>query len=116
MNLFPNGLPTEYLDFYGLKDDEQPLKELPEEFRKQWNITPGYMEFLTVDMINDGRARTRKQWVLGALRSRHISGNKTNYGSMNSTVSRLFSAGVAEKYRTKVRLTEQFIKDWVNHQ
>jgi serine/threonine protein kinase len=112
MELFPDGLPDDYLDFFGLREDELPLTEIPDELRERWGISKGYMEFLVVDMLNDGRMRSRKQWVLGALRSRHISGNKTNYGSMNSTISRLFSAGVAEKYKSKVRLTLGFVEDW----
>jgi hypothetical protein len=112
LSFFPNGLSEDYLEFYGLGEEEEPLVELPDTFREQWDISKGYMEFLVVDMINDGRTRSRQQWVLNALRSRHISGNKTNKGSMNSTVSRLFSKGIAEKYKKKVRLTNRFLASW----
>ena len=65
-----NNLRTDYLKtsicghFDRVCTGEKPLTELPEEFRERWNISKGYMEFLVVDMINDGRARSRKQWVL----------------------------------------------------
>jgi len=36
------------------------------------------MTFLVVDMLNDQRPRIRSQWVIDALRSRRIPGNKTN--------------------------------------
>ena len=103
---------TSYLDFFELGEPEVPLRELPEEFAEDWGISRGYMTFLVLDMLNDPRSRSRNQWVLNALRSRHISGNKTNRGSMSSTVSRLKSAGIAEEHGKKVRLTQRFIDAW----
>ena len=67
------------------------------------------MTFLTLDFLNDQRPKSRNQIVLSALRSRHISGNKTNKSSMSATVSRLKSAGVAEDYGKKIRLTSSFV-------
>jgi len=65
-----------------------------------------------LDMINDNQPRSRNQIVLTALRSRHIAGNKINRSSMNATVSRLKSAGIAEDHGKKVRLTDQFLVAW----
>ena len=77
-----------------------------------WGISKGYMTFLVLDMINDKQPRSRNQIVLTGLRSRHIAGNKTNRSSMNATVSRLKSAGIAEDHGKKVRLTETFVSAW----
>jgi len=87
-------------------------KDLPDAFAKKWGISKGYMTFLVVDMLNDQRPRIRSQWVVDALRARRIPGNKTNKASMNSTFSRLKSAGIVEDYKTKHRLTEAFLVDW----
>jgi len=70
------------------------------------------MTFLVVDMLNDQRPRIRSQWVIDALRSRRIPGNKTNKASMNATFSRMKSAGIVEEFKTKHRLTEPFLVDW----
>jgi hypothetical protein len=90
----------------------QQIKDLPEAFAKRWSISKGYMTFMVVDMLNDQRPRVRSQWVLDALRTRRIPGNKTNKASMNATFSRMKSAGIIEEHKTKHRLTEGFLADW----
>ncbi len=74
------------------------------------------MTFLVVDMLNDQRPRVRSQWVIDALKTRHIPGNKTKKGSMNAAFSRMKSAGIVEEYKTKHRLTEAFLADWSTSQ
>jgi len=105
----PHGL--DYLDYFDLKPKEA-ITEIPEKIAKAWGISKGYMTFLVLDMLNDPRPRSRNQIVLTALRSRHIAGNKTNRSSMNATVSRLKSAGIAEDHGKKVRLSENFSRSW----
>ena len=70
------------------------------------------MTFLVVDMLNDQRPRIRSQWVIDALRTRRIPGNKTSKASMNATFSRMKSAGIVEEYKTKHQLTVAFLADW----
>ncbi|MFL2666977.1 MAG: NERD domain-containing protein, partial [Burkholderiales bacterium] len=96
---------ADYLLTFGLKEKTR-IEVLPSKFASEWNVSAGYMTFLTLDMLNDPRPKSRNQIVLNALRSRRIAGNKTNRSSMNSTVSRLKSAGIAEDHGKKVRLTE----------
>lgn len=103
-----------YLEIFGLHEPEERIGELPEEFSMKWGISKGYMRFMVLDMLNDQRSRSRNQWVLNALRSRHISGNKTNRGSMSATISRLKSEGIAEDYGKKVRLTRKFTDSWAD--
>lgn len=90
----------------------QQTKDLPDAFAKKWGISKGYMTFLVVDMLNDQRPRIRSQWVIDALRTRRIPGNKANRASMNSTFSKMKSAGIVEEHKTKHRLTEAFLVDW----
>ena len=99
---------TNYLAYFGLESSSEKIEDLSEEFRDRWNITKGYMNFLVLDMLNDPVPRSRNQWVLHALRSRSIPGNKTNRGSMSATVSRLKKEGIAEDHGKKVKLTEGF--------
>ena len=106
-------LSADYLLAFGLKEGER-LNVLPTLFTNEWNISAGYMTFLTLDMLNDPRPKSRNQIVLNALRSRHIAGNKTNRSSMSSTVSRLKSAGIAEDHGKKVRLTADFLAAWAS--
>ena len=70
------------------------------------------MTFITLDLLNDQRPKSRNLIVLNALRSRRIAGNKTNRNSMSATVSRLKSAGVVENYGKKIRLTADFLAEW----
>ena len=91
------------------------ITEIPVDLANEWSISRGYMTFLTLDLLNDQRPKSRNQIVLSALRSRHISGNKTNKSSMSATVSRLKSAGVAEDYGKKIRLTSSFVAAWNNY-
>jgi len=70
------------------------------------------MTFLVVDMLNDQRLRIHSQWVIDALRTKRIPGNKTQKASMNATFSRMKPAGIVEEYKTKHRLTEAFLADW----
>lgn len=104
-------LSADYLLAFGLKERER-LNVLPALFAKEWNISAGYMTFVTLDMLNDPRPKSRNQIVLNALRSRRIAGNKINKSSMSSTVSRLKSAGIAEDYGKKLRLTAEFLLAW----
>jgi hypothetical protein len=106
-------LSADYLLAFGLKERER-LNVLPTLFTNEWNISAGYMTFLTLDMLNDPRPKSRNQIVLNALRSRHIAGNKTNRSSMSSTVSRLKSAGISEDHGKKVRLTADFLAAWAS--
>ncbi len=106
-------LSADYLLAFGLKERER-LNVLPTLFTNEWNISAGYMTFLTLDMLNDPRPKSRNQIVLNALRSRRIAGNKTNRSSINATVSRLKSAGIAEDHGKKVRLTADFLLAWEN--
>ena len=78
----------DYLEIFSLIDAER-ITEISIELANEWSISRGYMAFLTLDLLNDQRPKSRNQIVLNALRSRHISGNKTNKNSMNATVSRL---------------------------
>jgi hypothetical protein len=105
----PHGL--DYLSYFELNPKEA-VTEIPAVVAEAWGVSKGYMTFLVLDMINDNRPRSRNQIVLMALRSRHIAGNKTNRSSMNATVSRLKSAGIAEDHGKKVRLTETFVSAW----
>tara|TARA_R110002096_G_scaffold432240_1_gene648768 strand:+ start:199119 stop:201338 length:2220 start_codon:yes stop_codon:yes gene_type:complete len=105
----------DYLKFFGLEEAEVGITSLPSKFMTEWGISTGYMTFLTLDMLNDPRPRARTQWVLNALRTRHIAGNKTNKSSMNSTISRLISANVAEKYGKKIKLTNEFQHSWASY-
>ena len=109
----PNALDLEadYLLAFGLKEKER-LDVLPEKFSTKWNISIGYMTFITLDLLNDQRPKSRNLIVLNALRSRRIAGNKTNRNSMSATVSRLKSAGVVENYGKKIRLTADFLAEW----
>jgi hypothetical protein len=102
---------SDYVAAFGLKPKQQ-ITELPADLAEAWSISKGYMTFLTLDMLNDGQPRSRNQIVLNALRSRRISGNKTNRSSINATISRLKSVGVAEDYGKKVRLTPEFLEEW----
>ncbi|WGL65166.1 hypothetical protein QDX81_09915 [Pseudomonas sp. CW003PS] len=102
----------DYVAWFGLDITAQQTKDLPDAFAKKWGISKGYMTFLVVDMLNDQRPRIRSQWVIDALRTRRIPGNKTNKASMNSTFSRMKSAGIVEEHKTKHRLTEAFLADW----
>lgn len=102
----------DYVAWFGLDIASQQTRDLPEAFAKRWSISKGYITFLVVDMLNDQRPRIRSQWVIEALRSRRIAGNKTNKASMNSTFSRMKSAGIVEEYKTKHRLTEALLADW----
>jgi serine/threonine protein kinase len=104
----PTNIDGHYLTLFDLADESEKITELPSALVTQFNISKGYMTFLVLDMINDPRPRSRNQWVLGALRSRNIPGNKTNKGSMSATVSRLKSAGIAEDHGKKVRLSAEF--------
>ena len=105
-------LSLDYLKGFGL-DDVKRITEIPVDLVNEWSISRGYMTFIILDLLNDQRPKSRKnQIVLSALRSRHISGNKTNKSSMSATVSRLKSAGVAEDYGKKIRLTASFIAAW----
>ena len=92
---------------FGLKKRE-PINVLPTLLTNKWNISAGYMTFLTLDMLNDLRPKSRNQIVLNALRSRLIAGNKTNRSSMGSTVSRLKSAGIAEDHDRKGLLLSRY--------
>lgn len=107
-------LSLDYLKGFGLDDVEQ-ITEIPAVLANEWSISKGYMTFLTLDLLNDQRPKSRNQIVLHALRSRHISGNKTNKNSMNATVSRLKSVGVVEDYGKKIRLTPSFLAAWENY-
>jgi serine/threonine protein kinase len=102
-------LDSRYARLFGLPDESGKITELPQALIEQFNISRGYMTFLVLDMLNDQRPRSRNQWVLEALRSRHIPGNKTNKGSMSATISRLKSAGIAENHGKKIRLTQAFL-------
>ncbi len=102
---------SDYVVALGLKP-KQPITDLPADFAEGWGISKGYMTFLTLDMLNDGQPRSRNQIVLNALRSRRIPGNKTNRSSMSATMSRLKSAGIAEDYGKKTRLTQAFLDKW----
>ena len=104
-------LSLDYLKGFGL-DDVERITEIPVDLANEWSISRGYMTFLTLDLLNDQRPKSRNQIVLSALRSRHISGNKINKSSMSATVSRLKSAGVAEDYGKKIRLTSSFVAAW----
>jgi hypothetical protein len=104
-------LGTDYLLTFGLKEKER-LDVLPTKFAKKWNISIGYMTFITLDLLNDQRPKSRNLIVLNALRSRRIAGNKTNRNSMSATVSRLKSAGVAEDHGKKIRLSADFLAEW----
>lgn len=106
----------DYVAWFGLDITTQQTKDLPDAFAKKWGISKGYMTFLVVDMLNDQRPRIRSQWVIDALRSRRIPGNKTNKASMNATFSRMKSAGIVEEFKTKHRLTEPFLVDWETSQ
>jgi len=99
------------VEAFGLKP-KQLITELPADLAEAWCISKGYMTFLTLDMLNDGQPRSRNKIVLNALRSRRISENKTNRTSMSATISRLKSAGIAEDYGKKVRLTPEFLEEW----
>ncbi len=101
-----------YLELFALEDSDHRVEELPETIVSEWGISKGYMTFMVLDMLNDQRPRSRNQWVLNALRSRHIAGNKTNRSSMSATISRMKASGIAEEYGKKVRLTEKFIEEW----
>ena len=70
------------------------------------------MEFVTLDLLNDQRPRSRNQVILNALRSRKISGNKTNKISFSSTISRLKAVEVIEYYGKKIKLSENFLDEW----
>tara|TARA_B100000989_G_scaffold292788_1_gene269226 strand:- start:544 stop:1128 length:585 start_codon:yes stop_codon:yes gene_type:complete len=107
-------LSLDYLKGFGLDDVEQ-ITEIPADLANEWSISRGYMTFLTLDLLNDQRPKSRNQIVLSALRSRHISGNKINKSSMSATVSRLKSAGVAEDYGKKIRLTSSSVAAWNNY-
>ena len=72
------------------------------------------MTFLTLDMPNYPRPKSRNQIVLNALLLRRIAGSKINLGSMSSTVSRLKSAGIAEEHGKKERLTAYCLSAWRN--
>ncbi|MDB2396850.1 NERD domain-containing serine/threonine-protein kinase [Planktomarina temperata] len=104
-------LGADYLLTFGLKEKER-LDVLPKKFAKKWDISVGYMTFITLDLLNDQRPKSRNLIVLNALRSRRIAGNKTNRNSMSATVSRLKSAGVVENYGKKIRLTADFLAEW----
>ena len=104
-------LSKEYLLAFGLKEIER-LNVLSTLLTKEWNISSGHMTFLTLDMLNDPRPKSRNQIVLNALRSRRIAGNKANRSSMSSAVSRLKSAGIAEDHGKKIRLTADFSAAW----
>ena len=106
-------LGADYLLTFGLKEKER-LDVLPKKFAKKWNISVGYMTFITLDLLNDQRPKSRNLIVLNALRSRRIAGNKTNRNSMSATVSRLKSAGVVESHGKKIRLSTDFLSDWVS--
>ena len=108
--VFPPG--TNYLKFFHLDTLEEASEDLPEGLKSKWGISRGYMTFLTLDMLRDRRARSRTQWVLNALRSRQIAGNKVNRNSMNSTISRLKSKGIAETVGKKVKLADAFVEDY----
>ena len=105
---------SDYVAAFGLQS-RKLITELPSALSREWKISIGYMTFVVLDMLNDGQPRSRNQIVLNALRSRRISGNKINKGSMNSTVSRLKSAGIAEDYGKKIRLTDAFRKAWLSY-
>jgi serine/threonine protein kinase len=100
-----------YLLTFGLQEKLR-LEVLPEKLAREWNISAGYMTFITLDMLNDRRPKSRNQIVLNAVRSRHIAGNKTNRSSMSSAVSRMKSAGIVEDHGKKVRLTADFLLAW----
>lgn len=102
----------DYVAWFGLDSTAHQANDLPDAFAKKWGISKGYMTFLVVDMLDDQRPRIRSQWVINALRTRRIPGNKTNKASMNSTFSRIKSAGIVEEYKTKHRLTDVFLSDW----
>lgn len=104
-------LGADYSFIFGLKEKDR-LNALPEIFSKKWNISVGYMTFVTLDLLNDQRPKSRNQIVLHALRSRRIAGNKINSNSMSATVSRLKSVGVIENYGKKIRLSAEFLDDW----
>ena len=104
-------LSLDYRKGFGL-DDVKRITEIPVDLANEWSISRGYMTFIVLDLLNDQRPKSRNQIVLSALRSRHISGNKTNKSSMSATVSRLKSAGVAEDYGKKIRLTASFVAAW----
>jgi serine/threonine protein kinase len=110
----PANIDGRYLKLFGLAEESDRKTELSPELIKRFSISTGYMTFLVLDMINDPRARSRNQWVLGALRSRNIPGNRTNRGSMSATVSRLKSAGIAEDHGKKIRLTTLFRKHYLS--
>ena len=59
-------------------------------------------------MLNDQRPRIRGQWVIEALRKRHIPANKTNKASMNATFGRLKTAGIVQGEKIKHRQNEDF--------
>jgi serine/threonine protein kinase len=103
---------TDYLELFGLSEKESMFEEIPSSLARKWGISKGYMAFLVLDMVNDPRPRSRNQWVLNALRSRSIAGNRINRASMSATVSRLKAAGIAEDFGKKIRLTRSFREDW----
>ena len=106
-------LGTDYLRAFDLKEKER-LNVLPAHLAKKWTISIGYMTFITLDLLNDQRPKSRSQIVLNALRSRRIAGNKTNRKSMSATISRLKSSAVVEDYGKKIRLSNDFLEDWVS--
>jgi serine/threonine protein kinase len=103
---------TNYLEYFQLETTETRIEELPVALASNWKISLGYMTFLVLDMLNDPRPRNRNQWVLNALRSRRIPGNKTNKGSMSSAISRLKTAKIVEDHGQKIRMTQTFLADW----
>ena len=111
----PNSLDftKDYLFTFKLKNKEI-VSVLPQSFKDKWNISSGYMTFLTLDLLNDQRPKSRNQIVLHALRSRRIAGNKINRNSISATISRLKSSYILEDYGKKIRLTNNFLEDWAN--
>ena len=111
----PNSLDftKDYLFTFKLKNKEI-VSVLPQSFKDKWNISSGYMTFLTLDLLNDQRPKSRNQIVLHALRSRRIAGNKINRNSISATISRLKSSYILEDYGKKIRLTNNFLEDWEN--
>ena len=111
----PNNLDLtkDYLLTFKLNNKEI-ISVLPAQFKDKWNISSGYMTFLTLDLLNDQRPKSRNQIVLNALRSRRIAGNKTNRNSISATISRLKSSLILEGYGQKIRLTKKFLEDWAS--
>jgi RIO-like serine/threonine protein kinase len=104
------GIP-DYIAWFGLSDTINA--EIPAEIREKWGIRDGYMLKTLLAMIADGQPRSRKVVIANTVRSNKIVGSKSTKGSINSSISQLKKAGVIEDLGLKIRLTDDFMSDWV---